>query len=189
MKHYRRIASVLFIVLVCTSSAKAQSKIGPYLFGQVGWVSGVSSGTIGDLAGGLHYRRWGLGLATGIDNVGLTSIPLLADIRWELIPKKHVIELFSQGGRDAVTQKGPQEGYGHYSGGLYWYGGLCGRLFSVEKAGSLWITIGVRYRQYSEIDEGITGTGFQMIGPRPAIPTFTTKHWDWAGIATIGWRL
>jgi len=174
--------------------AEAQSKTSGYLIGQTGWETGSgSNGFFGELAGGIRHNRWGWGLASGIDNAGVTSVPLLADVRWALIPTRHTLEIFSQEGLNMVTKKAPVSG--SFTNGPYWYGGLSYRLLPTKRNGGLLISAGVSYKQYKEsYPDYPTNTpnpgGPAIAEPEPwpgfSVP-FSVLHKDWRGVLTIGW--
>ena len=180
--------------LMATLSVAAQSKTGAYGMVDAGWtVPGGSTGFIGEVAGGVRHGRWGWGLATGMDQAAVKSIPLLVDVRWKIIPGVHALEIFSQEGLNDVNKKIGWDGQ-TYQDGVYWHGGLTWRVIDTRGFGGLWVSAGCRYRTYKESTPLAVPFGGTTVDILPAGPGFNgptamvNRHDDWTGVVTIGWR-
>ena len=175
------------ILLACTVIVRgthAQSKIGAYALVQGGLtIPAQTPSFFGEIAGGVRYGRWGLGLATGADEAPVKSMPILLDARFRILTGSHALEIFSQQGINLLTESPPV--FERYQNGVYWYGGLTWRLIDTKKAGGCWISAGCRYRTYRE-------TGQMDLFPMPdgdnPGPPESHEQNDWAGMLTIGWR-
>jgi hypothetical protein len=174
--------------LICSAivcGTHAQSKFGAYALAQAGLtVPAQAPSFFGEVAGGVRYGRFGLGLATGADEAPVKSIPILVDARFRILTGKHALEVFSQQGVNKPTESHPT--FQNYQNGAYWYGGLTFRLIDTKGAGGCWLGVGCRYRTFRE-------TGYKELIPLPlGAGPLESGSWirtDWAGMLTIGWRL
>lgn len=188
---------------------------GYYLLAQGGWAQGnISGGAIGTTAGGLRLGRWEWGLASGIDNAGVTSVPALADVRWTFYRGRTSLSLFSQEGWNFNVQRkepvySPYEGTTYYvtsppyttapptifdytlsyRGGPYWTGGLSW-LLPAGKAGGLLVSLGSDYKQYQSIITypGVYIPGGNMPGGYSPPTSHGVSHREWRGVLTVGWE-
>lgn len=172
-----------------------------YLLVQGGWTwNGGSNGAIGEVAGGIRHGNWKWGIATGIDNAGVTSVPVLGDVRWAFFRGKTALSLFSQEGWNLVTQRTPQEmGYAsnafRYGNGPYWMGGLSWAV-PCKKSGSLLLSAGVNYKQFLQRNNGpvyYPGPADNPEGPGilpgDALGSYYPRtQKEWRGVLTIGWE-
>ena len=177
---------VLLCCAACVTWAHAQSKLEGYGGAQAGWSS--SGSFLGEGMGGLRYGRWGWGLASGLDQWGVRTVPLLADVRWAILQGgAHRLEIFSQEGWNFAAQAAPD--LRGYTGGPYWYGGLSFRAVSVRGAGGLWIHLGAKYKQYKVANifpytEPTTPCcAIDLVLPEPA--TVVTGKAE--AVLTLGW--
>ncbi|TDX00771.1 hypothetical protein [Dinghuibacter silviterrae] len=172
------------------SAAHAAQPLKAYGVADVGWAT-PAPGFLGIASGGLRHGRWSWGVATGLDNAGITSVPVLAETRWRLQNRlqnrpqnnlqnnlQNTLEVFQQVGANAVTQK-PGKGFTEtqYRAGIYLRGGLAWRPVKSR----LWLSAGYRYRTYDEKVMGnfdTPGWGFTL-----------HRHLsEWAGFLSVDWR-
>lgn len=204
--------SMSFIVF-CVAGPRVYGQdrpaLGYYLLAQGGWALGdPSGGAIGTTAGGLRLGRWEWGIASGIDNAGVTSIPVLADVRWTFYRGRTSLSLFSQEGWNVKVQRKEPVYYQDdgttynttpaipnleytisYRGGPYWTGGLSW-LLPAGKAGGLLVSLGSGYKQYQAIatSPGIYIPGGNMLGGYSPPTSHAVSHQEWRGVLILGWE-
>ena len=143
----------------------------------------AANGFLGDVAGGIRIGRWGLGAATGMDWAKARSFPLLLDTRWRAVRGKHALDVFTQEGRNFVSEKKDDDG-DTWGKGWYWRGGLSVRLVEVKGFGGLYVSGSARYRSYEEYVPR-----FWIDFPPDYAPSSgLIRHDDWAFVGSIGWR-
>lgn len=181
--------------LAAGSPVQAQTQLpskGAYMNVQGGWaIGGTTSGALALAAGGARLHRWGLGLASGIDNDNVTSVPILADVRWVLHNSEHgTLDVFSQQGWNFVTMSQPEYARTTYSGGPFWYGGISCKIIPTSKTTGIWLNAGVSYKQYhyQRPYEFLVPTPYS--GPQGQVPPAINAHKEWRGVFTLcwGWR-
>jgi hypothetical protein len=167
-------------------------KWGSYFNLQTGWAVGsTSAGFLGEAAAGVRYRRWGLGLAAGVDNDLITSVPVMVDLRWDVLPgRRHTLTLFSQQGWNIVTEMDAAHTSMDYANGALWYVGVSYKLFSTSRTSGFWLTAGASYKQYG-VHNGPPSPTCPGMGPSgmPADweSSYSTTHKEWRGVLTLGW--
>lgn len=182
-------------LMACWKSANSQDRAhrGYYLLAQGGWAWGnPSGGVIGEVAGGIRRKNWEWGIATGVDNGGTTTAPVLADIRWMFLQGKTTLSLFSQEGWNFIThgstEKRPftlqyQE---RYLTGPYWMGGLSWGV-PVKRAGCFLVSAGCSFKQFRE---KITWVPYAALEPASlTLPFYDNQvEKEWRGVLVIGWE-
>lgn len=173
--------SLLTIWLFATayiSYAQTETAAKQYTFhsiNQVGLVEGEKGSAFQlQTINGVQYRKWFVGMGTGLDYYSLRTIPLFADVRWHMRNNGKTPFIYADAGTNFVWKKGNMESGWYkndYNNALYYDMGI-GYRTSFKKGTAFTVSAG--YTQ-KNISENRTGYGSVMIDIYPPPPPYTEK--------------
>lgn len=142
---------------------------------QVGLLEGESGSAFQlQTVNGVQYRKWFVGMGTGLDYYSFRTIPLFADIRWHILDNRKTPFVYADAGTNFMWNNDKAEAGWYkssYKNGLYYDMGIGYSLAS--KKGTAF-TISAGYTQ-KNIREDRTGHGSVIIGIYPPPPPYTER--------------
>jgi hypothetical protein len=155
-------------ILLAASSGKAQLTAidAKQRFSSINLV-GVGSGQYGESVAvqtinGLSKGRWFGGVGIGLDYYVYRSVPIFADVRYELIPKANALFIYADAGINTPWLKDIQKNRSGwpttYKSGLTYEGGLGLKLKGKNKRAFL-LSCGYNFSQLKEIVRSVNWLG------------------------------
>lgn len=169
---------IWLFVIAYIGQAQTETAAKRYVFHSVNQV-GVLEGESGSAfqlqtINGVQYKKWFVGMGTGLDYYSFRTIPLFADLRWHILNNKKTPFIYADAGTNFVWAKGNREAGWYKSDYKNAFYGDAGIGYSIIFKKGTAFTISAGYTQ-KNFRENRTGYGPVVIDVYPPPPPYSEK--------------